>query len=112
MIRRANRSRHRIIDFLDALNERVIRSLSPKWSRGWRLTVVAAFIASVSILLLNSTLLVWYYTSAPVADGVKVLFVGKCATVRRLDTWIHLLINLFSTVLLIGSNFCMPLKGC
>ena len=79
---------------------------SPKWSQGWRLTAALACAAAFVVLFANISLLVWHSTSAPIVDGVKVLYAGDCDVVSRIDTWLHLLINVFSTLLLAGSYFC------
>lgn len=43
--------------------------------------------------------------------GVGLIYEGDCETVKTLDQWIHLLINLLSTGLLSASNYCMQLQG-
>lgn len=78
------------------------KSWSPAWSQGWHLTAIMALAATT---IMNVTLLIWYYVSTPTLDGVKVLFHGSCKKAARLDTWLHLLINIVSTILLAGSNF-------
>jgi len=47
----------------------------------------------------------------PVADGyfAGILFQGSCSTTRKLDLWLHLLINILSSLLLWSSNFCMQI---
>lgn len=37
------------------------------------------------------------------------MFLGSCATAKKLNLWLHLLINILSTLLLGASNFCMQL---
>ena len=44
-------------------------------------------------------------------NGVGLLYEGDCETVRTLDLWIHLLINLMSTGMLSASNYCMQLQA-
>lgn len=79
---------------------------APAWSEGWRLTALLACAASLTVLVLNISLLIWYSTAAPVHDGIKVLFSGSCKMASSIDTWLHFLINILSTFLLAGSNFC------
>ena len=79
---------------------------SPEWSQGWRLTALLAFILALVVLIINSSLVIWYVTSATTMDGIKVLYFGDCHKANQIDTWLHLLINVFSTLLLAGSNFC------
>lgn len=44
-------------------------------------------------------------------NGVGLIYEGDCETVRTLDLWIHLLINLMSTGMLSASNYCMQLQA-
>ena len=77
-----------------------------KYLQTRHLTTLLALITTVAILLCNITVLVWYKTTAPVSDNTKPFYSGSCAEVSRISTWAHLGINVFSTVLLAGSNFC------
>ncbi|KAK3680896.1 hypothetical protein B0T22DRAFT_445900 [Podospora appendiculata] len=42
--------------------------------------------------------------------GVGLIYQGECATVKTLDQWIHLVINLLGTAILSASNYCMQLQ--
>ncbi|KAK8115505.1 hypothetical protein PG984_012007 [Apiospora sp. TS-2023a] len=44
-------------------------------------------------------------------NGVGLLYAGDCDTVKQLDRWLHLLINVLSTALLSASNYCMQLQA-
>lgn len=43
-------------------------------------------------------------------NGVGLIYEGDCTTVKDLDLWVHLLINILSTGMLSASNFCMQLQ--
>jgi hypothetical protein len=64
---------------------------------------IAAVIYLYSIKPDNKLHLDDYYVPQP------ALFMGSCSTANRLNTAVHLLINILSTVLLAASNFCMQL---
>jgi len=44
-----------------------------------------------------------------VSDGIGAMYHGNCAYVEQLNTLLHLLINLLSTLLLGASNFGMQI---
>ena len=79
---------------------------SPEWSKGWRLTALLGFLTTLVVLIVNTTVLIWYEVAAPFNGGVKVLFSGDCKKAESISTWSHLAINAFSTLLLASSNFC------
>lgn len=43
-------------------------------------------------------------------NGVGLIYQGDCTTVASLDLWLHLLINILSTLMLMASNYCMQLQ--
>ena len=42
-------------------------------------------------------------------DTIGTIYQGHCDKVKKLNLWLHLLINVLSTVLLGTSNYCMQL---
>ena len=63
------------------------------------------------ILLTNFILTLWAAANYPHSRGVSTLYQGSCAFVKRLDLWLHLLINVLSTGMLMASNYCMQLQA-
>ena len=63
------------------------------------------------ILLTNFILTLWAAAHYPHSHGVSTLYQGSCAFVKRLDLWLHLLINVLSTGMLMASNYCMQLQA-
>ena len=63
------------------------------------------------ILLTNFILTLWAAAHYPSSHGVSTLYQGSCAFVKRLDLWLHLLINVLSTGMLMASNYCMQLQA-
>lgn len=88
-----------------------------KWWSGWRAGAYSAALLALISLIINIVAAVWLKnhpaiskenlnTSTDVSNLVEV-YRGSCTTVSRLDTWVHLAINVLSTLLLGGSNYCM-----
>ena len=64
-----------------------------------------------AILLINFALTLWGVTHYAHPHGVATIYQGSCAVVKRLDLWLHLLINLLGTGMLMASNYCMQLQA-
>ena len=58
------------------------------------------------MLLINIVFLIWSLTNYGHTDGIGYLYRGSCATVNQMSTGVHVVINILSTILLSGSNFC------
>ena len=78
-----------------------------KRSRALGLQLGIAFLVFVANLSLTIYALVHFGSR----DGVGLLYTGDCNTVKQLDRWLHLLINVLSTTLLSASNYCMQLQA-
>lgn len=63
------------------------------------------------ILAANLGLTIFSYTRYDSDRGVGLIYGGSCSRVKRLDQWLHLLINLLSTGMLSASNYCMQLQA-
>jgi hypothetical protein len=73
---------------------------------GWRTgALTAALLAAIS-LLINFVVLIWLGIHSHGSSLVH-LYRGDCTKVERTDLWVHLAINVLSTLLLGGSNYCM-----
>ena len=59
----------------------------------------------------NVGLTVYAFKQYGSSNGVGLIYEGDCETVRTLDLWVHLLINLLSTGMLSASNYCMQLQA-
>jgi hypothetical protein len=77
----------------------------------WRRTMVLWLSVAVAIFITNLVFTVWAYTQASNDDLTLIynrnLYEGNCSKTRSLNTWLHLVINILSTLLLSGSNYCM-----
>ncbi len=85
--------------------------LNPKRknANGWRFSVVLWILLAVCIFSLNLGVTVWASTSFSAVQNVALVYEGSCSKVKNTLTWIHLAINLLSTLLLAASNFCMQI---
>jgi hypothetical protein len=61
------------------------------------------------VCLLNAVLTIWVRNNPAYKAGESsgTLLEGRCARVRKLSTWAHLLINILRSLLLCASNYCM-----
>jgi hypothetical protein len=64
-----------------------------------------------AILVSNFGLTVFAASQFESQRGVGLIYQGDCATVGKLNLWLHLLINLLSTGMLSASNYCMQLQA-
>lgn len=88
------------------------RGLTIRFSRisgqfhGWRAgALISSCIAALS-LIINIAVVAWL-GSRNDGLGVVEIFNGDCGKVQTMDIWVHLAINVISTLLLGGSNYCM-----
>lgn len=63
------------------------------------------------ILMTNLGVTIFAVTSYGSRNGVGLIYNGDCSTVKKLDQWLHLLINLLGTGMLSASNYCMQLQA-
>lgn len=80
---------------------------------GWKRGALLFSIFCTLVLVVNLGVLIWAAKSenSPTYDGSVVLRRGsdeeQCTKIQDLNKWAHLAINLLSTILLSGSNYCM-----
>ncbi|KAK9419885.1 hypothetical protein SUNI508_06891 [Seiridium unicorne] len=79
-------------------------------SRRSRALMLQISIAS-AVFVVNLALTAFAVSKYQSQNGVGVIYDGDCNTVKQLDQWLHLLINLLSTGLLSASNYCMQLQA-
>lgn len=76
--------------------------------QGWRFGVLTCASSTCLVLLINICLTLGALGHHGWGrDGQPVLYDGKCDTVSKLSTGVHLLINAMSTTLLCASSYCM-----
>ncbi|KAF2452340.1 hypothetical protein BDY21DRAFT_407015, partial [Lineolata rhizophorae] len=76
----------------------------------WKVGVAAFSIAGIAILLTNIAVVVFVVlTYNKPGDQLIPVLTGSCDQTQRLNTWIHFVVNIVSTILLCGSNYYMQI---
>jgi hypothetical protein len=90
--------------FAGTKQSRLLRLPGSKLS-GWRFGALHFAVWASVVFLINLIVTIWSTASHHLNQGV--LFEGDCDRVKRLNTALHIVINVLSTILLSGSNYCM-----
>ena len=81
----------------------------PVWYTGWHTGVLACATSVMVVLLINFGLTIYAATNPEYKierkSRVGTLYEGSCDKSRTIGLWLHLGINILSTVLLSGSNY-------
>lgn len=78
------------------------------WSSRKSMLIIQQTLAAM-VLGLNVVLASWANAKYQTSGGIGTLYMGDCTTVKRINQWSHLAINILSTLLLGSSNYCMQL---
>lgn len=89
-------------EFTDVPGKVETRSNATKFTSGWRFGAINCAISATVVFLIN--LIVTIVFSAR-KNGA--LYSGDCDHASKLNTALHVFINLLSTILLSSSNYCM-----
>ncbi|KAF2186207.1 hypothetical protein K469DRAFT_147508 [Zopfia rhizophila CBS 207.26] len=74
----------------------------------WRFSLAAGGICSWLVYLVNLSVTVYALKTKHIDyKGRSFIYEGQCATVKKFNIAIHLAINIFGTILLSASNYCM-----
>lgn len=60
-----------------------------------------------TVLLINLVVTIWGAAGFGVHGGLVTILDGDCSKAKKLSLWLHLAINILSTLLLGASNYCM-----
>ncbi|KIW04859.1 uncharacterized protein PV09_04041 [Verruconis gallopava] len=76
---------------------------------GWRFGAILFAIAALIVLVANVCIAIYAVreSGASATADFKPIYTGDCARTKALNTWLHLTINVLSSILLSGSNYCM-----
>ena len=78
--------------------------------RSKRQTALSAFsIVAAVVLLINIATTVYFKTRWKTIGGLGTIYQGNCSQSHRINSRLHIVINVLSTALLSASNFCMQL---
>lgn len=76
--------------------------------KGWRMGLALCAATACTVFIINLILAVWALSKYGLKKGgIGTIQEGSCKTTRRLSLWLHLVINVLSTLLLGASNYCM-----
>ena len=89
---------------INSIRPRSVRQHKHRWS-GWRFGVTNFAIWASLVFLINFIVTIW--GSVSYTDSEGVLNEGDCGQTKTLNAGLHVLINILSTILLSGSNYCM-----
>ncbi|OAL47907.1 hypothetical protein IQ07DRAFT_633570 [Pyrenochaeta sp. DS3sAY3a] len=84
------------------------RTLQNHWhSRfpGWRSGLAGFTILATMLLIINTSTLIW--AAVNLVDRDATIAVGHCDKIQKLSVYSYFVINILSTGLLAGSNYCM-----
>ncbi|KAK4992357.1 hypothetical protein LTR50_001115 [Elasticomyces elasticus] len=88
---------------------------------GWRGGALRWAALATLVFIVNASTFVWLMarnevdveyavfqlSQSPLFGKISELYRGDCGKVKQMNIWIHLVINIMSTLLLTGSNYCM-----
>jgi hypothetical protein len=75
--------------------------------QGWRFGVACSAWVAFTVLMMNLILTIYAAVKFGTDDGVGTAFTGQCERVNSWTTWLHILINALSSILLSASNYTM-----
>ncbi|KAF7198361.1 hypothetical protein HII31_00100 [Pseudocercospora fuligena] len=84
-----------------------LRSTKKRKLSGWHFGVRVCAWTATCVGLMNTILLIAGAAKFPVHDGIGVAYEGSCDVVDHWTTWLHILINALSSLLLSASNYTM-----
>ena len=73
----------------------------------WRMGVTLCAATTGNVLLINVILTVIAYTKYGLSGSLGTLQEGGCRSTKKLTLWLHVAINVLSTLSLGASNYCM-----
>ena len=78
-----------------------------KWFEGWRLGDVYCAAVVAASLVLNVTVTIWASKTFGLSGGIGTIHRDTCPSIKHIGLWVHVAINVISTILLGASNYCM-----
>ncbi|KAH8817577.1 hypothetical protein DL96DRAFT_1622786 [Flagelloscypha sp. PMI_526] len=82
-------------------------AIKKRLPQGWRFGATAALILCSVVLIVNITVLVLILWRKGFYSAIVPIMTGTCASLKQTSLFVHLAINVASTLLLSGSNYCM-----
>ena len=79
----------------------------PGHFQGWRMGVALCAITTGTVLVINLILITWIAAGGGHDGSLGVIQQGSCQKTKHMSLWLHLAINVLSTLLLGASNYTM-----
>lgn len=76
----------------------------------WKSMIFIGAVSSTIVFCLNLAIILWAVIHYPAEGSSRISHKGSCDRARKPSTFPHLIINIFSTVLLGASNYCDGFK--
>lgn len=83
------------------------KSSKQRYLSGLKFSLRGFAVIAGLVLVVNISWFLWAKKKYGISSGYGTIQRGDCAVAKRLNTWLHLLINGLSTLLLMGSNAFM-----
>lgn len=74
---------------------------------GWKLAARLSIVIVAIVLLFNITITAWASMKYGLHSGVGTIHQGTCSSIKKTGLFVHMAINVVSTLLLGASNYCM-----
>lgn len=79
-----------------------------KYLHGWRMGITICAVTAGTVFLINLSLTIWAISKYGLQkEGFGTIQEGSCKETGHVSFWLHLIINLLSTLLLGASNYSM-----
>lgn len=75
--------------------------------KSWKIGVMAAATMTTTVLLVNIVLTIWASATFGLEGGIGTAYDGDCDITSAWSFWLHILINILSSILLSASNYTM-----
>ena len=75
--------------------------------KGWKLGARICALVVGAILVLNISVTAWAALRFGLSGGIGTIHRGSCTSIKHTGLWLHIAINVLSTLLLGASNYCM-----
>lgn len=77
-----------------------------KYLHGWRISIIICAVTAGTVFLINLIFIIWVISKYGLQkEGFGIIQEGNCKETGHVSFWLHLIINLLSTLLLGASNY-------
>lgn len=85
------------------------RTTRRRYFSGWKVGAAASFVTATILLVVNTTIAIWGWEipNYNIDNWIGTLYEGSCQETKSTSRWLHLVINVLSTIMLGCSNYCM-----